>query len=1722
MLQGEFQELQKQYLKTPCLNQDIIIRVNNVLIQNEHLQIDSKHPTFDHVLFDIDFLHTIKEARVSGLVCPLCHSGEGEHGTGELHPISNARLKCFSCKTTYVPLHNEDRESITLYLNNTLKKYFCQEKSEKVAKNFQDKVKELKIKALQIQDNLKIDIVKRTFCNRNYSKETIDNILHSDNLIINKEINCIYAIIYDNDLVTPIGLQKLSWNEEEKLDKFQVKDSSLNYTVFQREKGFDCIFICESITNALAIWECGFNAICCFTKNAYEQCYKIMLQNGKNPILFLDLDVAITGDYRSIDWERIKSSVSNLKSNADASDLLVLNKAFLSSELEYTFNLYYKKETFDNITFKQAYSSEATVALVNAEVGTGKTTSAIEECKCYKKPLFITKSKKDTEYIGKKLGINIVNSDIQQKDEAKGSVTTHARTALNASEERYDVMTSDESPDFIFIDEFHDLMNENDDVIACPYYNEDPEEDRPYKQCLSNAKLISSIEDQVAKVEMVAYSVAHSRTSIKPTHLREWINNSDLDKLQEVYLNEIIKVEELTTPEYYDGCIPGTNFYYKIIDCNSPFSFGDYKLDESLNKLISYDILSIKEELKSIVIKRQKILKTLRNFHYPLHLLFYKKMFLIVALPTLNGKPLSFSVYKQYVRNCGKVDHWNNESVYYKVHFRYVDYEPLANALKFARKGTKIRFATASSIKYADLLESELKGVFGENFQIYKIKGSQKIKGKKAIFFKIQKRLSDDEISKLLYEIKQIEELLSVHVTTTQDRADFLFGKQEEHPYAKNDFYSKANKDCFTTIEGSCSKQFDNVNKCKNKKENNDLIIYANNPLLQGSNELAFYNHMIAECDMFAPKISNASPFESLEVTINTTLKAKMQQILGRLMRNTEDTKIFTLIDSDCVQFDLVETAKERFEEVVVYENGKSYTYYKSPKDYAENLRHVIKGEEPIKYPCRIREKLTEEEKEENKAIKTQETEERRQERALNMVRQGATAREIQRSNHDYKQETAQQKLAKYKAYLNMHAPKGESPFSDDVLNAEYVGYDCEVYPNKYVICYGTTKDNIKEKVISFNTSEDNIKETAQKYYEWLCHFKELPLIGHNSGAYDNYILWHALERLAPNSPLLKDITDFNLSLKKLSDKRIKELNVRKEKCFKRENKVFDIADSIAKAIGYGDTLKMIAENGAIKGNHYALKAFQYDLGLTIKESPIPFDKDINSDEELQQVIEYCKNDVKTVLLMIEKYYPIFQAWKQLIKDTGLNGNYSKTALFPEYVYNRQLSYEERKRHAPQSEQKVKKVFKGYTIKQEKKGYCYYNVFDDIVYNIGKGGFDLLPKNVTLIDENGNEKQLENNHKLWKKVICLDIDSMHPNSFVNLNYVEEYTPYYAKEKRAKELCSLEDFKTKQEELAKLGYDVKTEKDIKALKNALKLKLNGTYGVTCLSYDSPLKKCEHNLIANYGGCYITTLDHELRHEFPGIQIVQIKTDSIKIAEYTEDIVNFCLKHAKKYGYNFKVEAKYKYLLTNGCEGIGIKENGEIVTSVDLSDDIENEQEEVKGSFSKLYDHEGRIRTKDNIETLVLKKYTKSQVYLGTVEEQNKKIVYKIVDEVNSHKVQILLPVKKGYGLIPFRQNKNGGYSAIEDLKGQEVISIYSKDELKTIDPAIIDYDYFQRVADKALDTMLMLIIEKKITDEQLSKLSNYAYEERMKRINTLLTSDEKYFLEVMKKKYSNFD
>ena len=51
----------------------------------------------------------------------------------------------------------------------------------------------------------------------------------------------------------------------------------------------------------------------------------------------------------------------------------------------------------------------------------------------------------------------------------------------------------------------------------------------------------------------------------------------------------------------------------------------------------------------------------------------------------------------------------------------------------------------------------------------------------------------------------------------------------------------------------------------------------------------------------------------------------------------------------------------------------------------------------------------------------------------------------------------------------------------------------------------------------------------------------------------------------------------------------------------------------------------------------------------------------------------------------------------------------------------------------------------------------------------------------------------------------------------------------------------------------------------------------------------------------------TLQDEV--EKRGFQIVAIKTDSIKIADATKEIIDFCMNFASNYGYTFEHEATY---------------------------------------------------------------------------------------------------------------------------------------------------------------------------------------------------------------------
>lgn len=295
----------------------------------------------------------------------------------------------------------------------------------------------------------------------------------------------------------------------------------------------------------------------------------------------------------------------------------------------------------------------------------------------------------------------------------------------------------------------------------------------------------------------------------------------------------------------------------------------------------------------------------------------------------------------------------------------------------------------------------------------------------------------------------------------------------------------------------------------------------------------------------------------------------------------------------------------------------------------------------------------------------------------------------------------------------------------------------------------------------------------------------------------------------------------------------------------------------------------------------------------------------------------------------------------------------------------------------------------------------------------------------------------------YGNVALLDVQSLHPNSIIAMNYFGEYTQRYKDILDTRIAIKHGDFETARKMLdGKLVKYLEDESTAKDLAQALKIVLNSTYGVTAANFDNPLRdiRNKNNIVALRGALFMKTLQDEV--EARGYRIVAIKTDSIKIADADRDIVDFCIEFAKKYSYTFEFEAVYdkicqvndadyvaKYKDPNWClETFGMipgenkKHGGEWTTT--------GAKFAVPYVFKKLFTKEV-IGFDDLCET----KEVKSAIYL----DMNEKLPE---DGHNYHfigKVGLFCPIKPGCGggeMLRTAKGPDGGvkYDALAGTKG----------------------------------------------------------------------------------------
>lgn len=531
---------------------------------------------------------------------------------------------------------------------------------------------------------------------------------------------------------------------------------------------------------------------------------------------------------------------------------------------------------------------------------------------------------------------------------------------------------------------------------------------------------------------------------------------------------------------------------------------------------------------------------------------------------------------------------------------------------------------------------------------------------------------------------------------------------------------------------------------------------------------------------------------------------------------------------------------------------------------------------------------------------------------------------------------------------------------------------------------------------------------------EKLFHYK---LVGFNCRRYDNHILY------------ARYLGYSNIELYELSQRIVNG----------SRNGMFSEAYSIS----YTDVYDF-----ASAGHKQSLKKFEIELGIHHQELGLPWDQPVPEDR-WQEVAAYCDNDVIATEATFNYLSGDWAARQILAKLSGLTVNDTTNQHSAKIIFGNN-------RH-PQSEfvyTDLSEMFPGYTFDHGKSSYRGENP--------GEGGY--------VYAEEG----------MYENVGLFDVASMHPSSIEALNLFGSYTKVFSDIKNARLCVKHEDYDGAEQLL-----DGKLTPFIEELRNrtasyshndlaaALKTVINSVYGLTSAKFENPFKdpRNKDNIVAKRGALFMIDLKHECQDR--GWTVVHIKTDSIKLANCTQEMEDFVMEFGKKYGYNFEHEATYsKMCIVNDA----------VYIAKDASDGhwtATGAQFQHPYVFKSLFSKDP-IEFKDMCET----RSVTSALYLDMNEslpegEHN----YKFVGKTGQ-----FCPIKPGCeGGILLRE-KDGKYMAVggtkrpkglitQDLKDlypgydltkyrwleSEMVRVLKKEE-------DIDLSYFRALCDAAVDTI----------------------------------------------------
>lgn len=603
-----------------------------------------------------------------------------------------------------------------------------------------------------------------------------------------------------------------------------------------------------------------------------------------------------------------------------------------------------------------------------------------------------------------------------------------------------------------------------------------------------------------------------------------------------------------------------------------------------------------------------------------------------------------------------------------------------------------------------------------------------------------------------------------------------------------------------------------------------------------------------------------------------------------------------------------------------------------------------------------------------------------------------------------------------------------------DSTKDELVFYDCEVFPNLFLINWKVAGEG-KPIVRMINPKPHEIED--------LLRFK---LVGFNCRRYDNHMLYACL--MGYTNEQLYDLSQKIVSAKKGS-----------------KGTFFGEAYNIS----YTDIYDF-----ASAGNKKSLKKLEIEMGIHHQELGLPWDKPV-PEEQWETVAEYCDNDV----VATEAAFNYLKAdWtaRQILADLAdMTVNDTTNSLTTKIIFgnNRkpqgEFCYRDMSHPVLELDPDVKDFLTEACPEMMAAPHGEANsllpYFSGYKYEAGKSTYRG--------EEVGEGGYVYAEPGMYANVALLDIASMHPHSLIaECHFGVMFTKAFRDIVEGRVSIKHEDWDTVEHMLdGKLVPYIQKVKNgeltSKELSNALKTAINSVYGLTSASFENPFHdpRNKDNIVAKRGALFMIDLKHEVQKR--GFTVAHIKTDSIKIPDATPEIIQFVMDFGRRHGYTFEHEETYdRMCLVNDAVYIAKYQtpHKDKKTGNDIWWTATGAQFAVPYVFKKLFSRDP-IEFDDMCET----KAVSSSLYL----DMNEGLPEGDHDYHFVGKVGLFCPIKSGCGggeLVREGIDKEGNvkYSSATGAKDfrwleSETVQILGKEK-------DIDRSYYDKLVNAAVESI----------------------------------------------------